>query len=80
MTPEEFYELDEQEQAETIWDGVQVADRFEDEYDVILYQIGKLYVEVYYHREHNFIRKLNAFTKPDLLDIYLEKLNLDELK
>lgn len=79
MTPEQFNNLDEAEQAETVWDGVQIADRFEEEYHVILYQIDNLYVEVYYHQEHNFIRRLNAFTKLELLDIYIEKLNLEEL-
>ena len=46
MTPKQFNDLDEAEQAGTIWDGVQIADRFEGGHHVILYQVDNFYVEV----------------------------------
>ena len=73
MTPEQFYELDEMEQAEVIWDGKHIADRQDNEHHILLYKIDDLYVEVYYSKEHNIIVKFNAFSKNKLLDIYLPK-------
>ncbi len=34
MTPQQFYDLDEMEQAETIWEGVHIADRQDEEYNI----------------------------------------------
>jgi len=73
MTPHQFYNLDEAEQAETIWKGEHIADRKDQEHSILLYQIGDLFVEVFYHREYNVLRKFEAFTKNELLDIYLPK-------
>ena len=73
MTPEQFYELDEMEQAEVIWDGKHIADRQDKEHHILLYKIDDLFVEVYYHKESNIIVKFNAFSKNELLDIYLPK-------
>ncbi len=75
MTPEQFNDLEESEQAETVWDGVQVAERFYRQFHVLLYKIDNLYVEVFYHEDHNYIRKFNAFDKYKLLDVYLERLD-----
>jgi hypothetical protein len=73
MTPEQFYELDEMEQAEVIWEGKHVADRQDKDHHILLYKIDDLFVEVYYSKEHNVIVKFNAFSKNELLDIYLPK-------
>ena len=51
MTPEQFYELDEMEQAEVIWDGKHIADRQDKEHHILLYKIDDLFVEVYHHKE-----------------------------
>ena len=53
MTPEQFYELDEMEQAEVIWDGKHIADRQDNEHHILLYKIDDLFVEVYHHKEQN---------------------------
>jgi len=34
------------EQAETVWDGIMIADRIEGEYRLILYQIHSFDIEV----------------------------------
>ena len=66
MTPEQFDELDEMEQAEVIWEGKHIADRQDKEHHILLYKIDDLCVEVYYSKEHNFITKFNPFSNNDL--------------
>ena len=73
MSPSQFHNLDEAEQAEVIWEGKHIADRQDEDHNILLYQIKDLYVEVYYHKEYNVIRRFEAFTKDELLDIYLPK-------
>jgi hypothetical protein len=51
MTPEQFYHLDEMEQAEVIWEGKHVADRQDKEHHILLYKIDDLFVEVYHSKE-----------------------------
>ena len=72
MTPEQFYKLDEMEQAEVIREGKHIADRQDKEHH-ILYKIDDLYVEAYYSKEHNYITKFNPFSNSELLDLYLPK-------
>ncbi|HEV8082287.1 MAG TPA: hypothetical protein VGP55_03755 [Chitinophagaceae bacterium] len=60
------------EQAELIWEGKHIADRIDGEHNVLLYKVDDLYVEVF-HREYNVKRKFAAFSKNELLDIYLSK-------
>jgi hypothetical protein len=73
MTPEQFYGLDEMEQAEVIWEGRHIADREDKEHHILLYKIDELFVEVHYSKDHNVIVTFNAFSKNELLDIYLPK-------
>ncbi len=73
MTPEEFFELDEMEQAETVWEGIMIGTRSDKEHSILLYKIDNLYVEVFYHKQYNVIRKFEAFSATELLDIYLPK-------
>ena len=70
MTPEQFYKLDEAEQAETVWKGKHIADRKDEEHNILLYQIDDLYVEAYYHIGYNVLRKFNSFSRKELLEIY----------
>ena len=73
MTPEQFYSLDEQKQAELVWEGIYIADRRDEEHDVLLYQNDDLYIEVFYHRKYNTIKRFQAFSKEELLDVYTFK-------
>lgn len=68
--------MDEMEQMEAIWDGVFIADREDNEHEILLYQVDSFYVEVYYCKEHNAIRKFRAFSSIDQLDPYLDKIDL----
>lgn len=53
MTPNQFYDLDEAEQAEAIWDGKHVGSREDELHNILLYKIGDLFVEVFHHKEYN---------------------------
>ena len=76
MTLYQFLALDEMEQQEAIWDGVHIADRDEGEHKILLYQIDAFYVEVFYHKEYNVIRKYLPFNSIDKLAPYLEQIEI----
>jgi hypothetical protein len=82
MTLYNFITADEQEQAEAAWDGVHVATRDDGVHKILLYQINEMesfYVEVYYHKEDNSIRKLRPFKSTELLDLYAHEINVRKL-
>ena len=79
MTLCQFNQLDENEQAEAVWSGAHIAERHNEEFDILLYHIDSIYVEVFYDREYNVIRRLRSFTSTDQLRPYLEKVNLKGL-
>lgn len=70
MTPEQFFDLDEMEQAEEIWEGTHVGNREDQEHNILLFKLDDLYVEVFVHKEYQVIRRFEAFTPIELLDIY----------
>ncbi len=72
----QFIGLDEMEQQEAIWEGVLIADREDEEHKILLYQIDSFYVEVFYHKEYNVIRRYIPFNSTDKLAPYLEKINV----
>jgi hypothetical protein len=59
MTPEQFYDPDKMQQAEVIREGKHIADRQDNEHNILLYKIDDLYVEVFYSREHSYIEEFN---------------------
>jgi hypothetical protein len=74
MTLYQFVAMDEMEQAEAIWDDVFIADREDEEHKILLYQIDAFYVEVYYHKEYNVIRKFRPFSSTEQLAPYLDNI------
>lgn len=76
MTLYQFLQLDEAEQAEAIWEAAFIADREDKEHKILLYQIDGFYVEVYYHKEHNAVRRYRPFSSTDQLEPYLEKIQI----
>lgn len=70
MTAKKFYGLDEMEQAETVWEGTYVGAREDKEHNILLYKIDDLYVEAFYHKQYNVLRKFEAFSEMELLEIY----------
>ncbi len=83
MTLYQFIAADEMEQAETVWDGILIADREDTDHRILLYQINSnesFYVEVYYHKEHNVIKKFRPFKSTDLLiELYGDQIDLVKL-
>jgi len=78
MTLHEFNALDEMEQAEAVWDSVFIADREDPEDKILLYQRDAFYIEVYYHKEYNVIRRLRSFLSTLQLSPYLDKMDLND--
>ncbi len=82
MTLYDFIKADEQEQAEAVWDGVNIADRDDGIHKILLYQINgteSFYVEAYYHKEYNVIRKFRPFKSMELLDLYADQIDVVKL-
>jgi len=62
MTLYEFNMLDEMEQAEAVRSGTHIGERKYEEFDILLHQIDSFYVEVFYYRQYNVIRRLRSFS------------------
>lgn len=63
MTLYQFNRLHEFGQLETVWDyGVEIADREDDQYMYILYQLNAFYVEEIWHKRYKVRRSLHAFS------------------
>ena len=78
MTLYQFNLLNETQQAETLWDkGVHIAERKENEYIVLLYQIDGFYVEVFYDQKKNGIKRFRSFSSIEQLGPYLEKISVN---
>lgn len=70
--------MDEMEQQEAIWEGTLIADRIEGEYKLLLYQIDSFYVEVWYHVEHNVIKRYRSFSSMEQLEPYMDAINIKQ--
>ncbi len=82
MTLYDFIAMDEMEQTEAIWSGVQYAHRDDGEHKILLYQINgseSFYVEAYYHKELNVLRKFRPFKSMELLDLYADQIDVVKL-
>lgn len=66
MTLYNYKLLNEQEQAEDLWDkGVHLGERTDGEHRILLYQINGFYVEVFYHMGYDTIKRLHSFKNTD---------------
>ena len=72
MTLSEFNLLDEKQQGNVIWSGTRVATRHDDEHEIVLFQIDGLFVEVFFNRTIDVIRKIEAIGNINQLLIYLK--------
>jgi hypothetical protein len=79
MTLYDFIALDEMEQQEAIWKGTHIGDRQDEEHNILLYQFDNFYVEVFYHREYNVVRRYRPFTTTKLLEPYLGQIDISGL-
>lgn len=75
-----FKLLDENQQAEALWDkGVHLGERFDGEHNTLIYQIEGFYVEVFYHPIHNSIKRLRSFRSTGQLRPYLEQIYIEKI-
>lgn len=75
-----FKLLSRDQQAETTWEkGVYLADRIIGNYSVMLYRVDCFYVEIIYNSLDPAYLHVNSFLSEDLLDSYLEKIDISEL-
>jgi hypothetical protein len=80
MTLFEFKLLAEDEQIEVIWEsGHFVADRYEHDCSVLLYQVDSFYVEVFYVVWLNRFEILRSFTNTEQLSPYLDEIDISSL-
>lgn len=78
MTLYQFNSLNEMQQADELWEkGVHIAERPEGDFELLLYQIDSFYVEVWYQRVDNKIKKIRSFSSINALEPYLKNIQID---
>jgi hypothetical protein len=71
----EFQELDLSMQLELIYEhGVFVGKRHEDDREILLYQLGGYYIELYYLEYRKTIDRVVSTSDPSILDPYLDQI------
>jgi hypothetical protein len=80
MTLYEFKLLNDNDQAQTVWDsGVLLGFRQEGSFHMALYRIDNFYVEIQYHTERNEIDDIKSFVSDGPLQPYLAQISLEGL-
>ena len=74
MTLEQFNNSDEMQQAEAVWSGRHVNTRDDGTHTILLYKIEDFYVEAYYHKDYNVLRKFEALNESELM-LYFDRFN-----
>jgi hypothetical protein len=80
MTFHDFQLLPEQEQIDSLYQyGVYIGKRKEAFSIIVLYQFESFYVEVYYRKYRSYVKNLHCFESTELLDPYLEQIDVENL-
>jgi hypothetical protein len=80
MTMYDFQLLPEQQQIEVLYDyGVYIGKRKAETSIILLYQLESFYVEVFYRKYRSHIKRLHCFESNELLDPYLEQIDVENL-
>lgn len=80
MTLYEYRTLSFQERSDVLHaSGVLLSDRSCPPYHLSLFQLYSFYVEVYFHQGHQHIDSLRPFNSMQLLDPYLEQIDVSGL-
>lgn len=78
MTMSEFRLLSEPDKIAIIYeDGVYIGKRKEAGISILIYQLDKFYVEVYYRVYRKNIWKLRCSSSTTILDPYLEQIEVE---
>jgi hypothetical protein len=76
----DFQLLPEQQQIEILYrTGVYVGKRKEGISVILLYQLESFYVEVFYIKYRSHVMQLHCFDSTELLDPYLEQIDVENL-
>ena len=75
----DFLSLDNDLQAQAVWDGVFLESRAEGDFKYLLYDLGGFYAELTYDSVQNEIKRIRPFKKIDQVMPYLDALNLRDL-
>lgn len=67
-----FIGLDINQQAEYVWQGTYLATRNEDDYRILLDNLGEFYAEVFYEIQGNKITKIKGFRAMSNLVPYIK--------
>ena len=80
MKLDEFVLLTEDQRISVLWrEAKMVAQRNDDNYNIFLYQVYSFYIEVWYSKNLMNIYNLKSFSNTDLLEPYLEEINISSL-
>jgi len=80
MTLNHFRALCEQEQqAVAATRGALVADRYNEHFTILLFQLHTFYVELYYQAETNEVSWVRSFDSIDDLEPYLSHIDVSQL-
>ncbi|HUR09838.1 MAG TPA: hypothetical protein VM012_00630 [Flavitalea sp.] len=80
MTIFEFRKRSIRQQAAILYKhGVYIGKRSEDGKIMLLYQLNAYYVELFYNEYRKHIHWIGCFESTDLLDPYLENMNVADL-
>jgi hypothetical protein len=81
MTLHEFRKLKREEQVAAIkCKGTLLFIRQEAGIDIVLYQVGGFYAEVYFEGDNKKSIRIKSFDDTASLDVYLAEINIAELK
>jgi hypothetical protein len=80
MTMYAFQLMPEQQQTHLLYKyGVYIGKRKEGFSIILLYQFESFYVEVFYRKYRSHIKHLHCFETTELLDPYLEQIDVEHL-
>lgn len=79
MTICEFLTLSEQEQEDVVWSHTHIAEREEEPYWILLYQVDGFYVELYYDLKSRDLCGFHPFICTGQLEPYLNQIDLSGL-
>ena len=79
MSIGEFRTLDEMEKKEAIWEGTHIGTRYDEHHSILLFQIDSFYVEVFYHRQLQVIRRYIPFTSIKHLAPYVRQIDISPI-
>jgi hypothetical protein len=75
-----FIKLDDTSNADKVWTGVLLADRFAGDDHILLYEMGGFYIEIYLSLAWNKIVRLTLFKGTSFLEPYLDQISSEEFE